>query len=269
MKTIFLFFGSLLFSLFIRAQTIDTAYMECWYKFSYINLPLETMGEDLMVLQIGKNCSKFYSQYTQECDSLNATPEGRKLWRQLFLSGAATNNFPYARTHSYIHKNYPPNRITVTDFNNLTHYKFTEDFERQTWQIQPETQEILGFSCQKADCEFRGRKYEAWFTPEIPIDNGPWKFAGLPGLIVAVADTAGLYQFELTGINRSERPIYFGYYSRPKYVKTDRKTFLNACWKYHSDSGGQTKAVSSVDFSFLDSKPVKLKYDQMETDYPH
>ncbi|WP_302304519.1 hypothetical protein, partial [Culturomica massiliensis] len=44
---------------------------------------------------------------------------------------------------------------------------------------------------------------------------------------------------------------------------------LNACWKYHSDSGGQTKAVSSVDFSFLDSKPVKLKYDQMETDYPH
>lgn len=75
MKTIFLFFGSLLFSLFIRAQTIDTAYMECWYKFSYINLPLETMGEDLMVLQIGKNCSKFYSQYTQECDSLNATPK--------------------------------------------------------------------------------------------------------------------------------------------------------------------------------------------------
>ena len=141
--------------------------------------------------------------------------------------------------------------------------------EKQNWQIQPETKEILGFSCQKADCEFRGRKYEAWFTPEIPIDNGPWKFAGLPGLIVAVADTAGLYQFELTGINRSERPIYFGYYSRPKYVKTDRKTFLNACWKYHSDSDGQTKAVSSVDFSFLDSKPVKLKYDQMETDYPH
>ena len=269
MRTICLFFGVFLFSLCVRAQVIDTAYMECWYKFSYIKLKLETMGEDLMVLQIGKNCSKFYSQYTHESDSLLATPEGMKVWKQLFEAGFATGNFPHARTFSYIHKNYPENQITVADKNNLSNYKFTEDFEKQNWQIQPETKEILGFSCQKADCEFRGRKYEAWFTPEIPIDNGPWKFAGLPGLIVAIADTAGLYRFELTGINRSERPIYFGYYSRPKYVKTDRKTFLNACWKYHSDSSGQTKAVSSVDFSFLNSEPVKLKYDQMETDYPH
>ena len=54
MRTICLFFGIFLFSLCVRAQVIDTAYMECWYKFSYIKLKLETMGEDLMVLQIGK-----------------------------------------------------------------------------------------------------------------------------------------------------------------------------------------------------------------------
>lgn len=115
MRTICLFFGIFLFSLCVRAQVIDTAYMECWYKFSYIKLKLETMGEDLMVLQIGKNCSKFYSQYTHENDSLLATPEGMKVWRQLFEAGFATGNFPHSRTLSYIHKNYPENQITVAD----------------------------------------------------------------------------------------------------------------------------------------------------------
>lgn len=269
MRTIFLLFGFFLFSLCVRAQVIDTAYMECLYKFSYIKVAMETTGEDLMVLQIGKNSSKFYSQYTQESDSLLSTPEGMKIWGQLFSAGAATNNFPHSRTHGYIHKNYPKDQITVTDHNNMTHYKFTEDIEKQNWQILPETKEILGFSCQKADCEFRGRKYEAWFTPEIPVDNGPWKFGGLPGLIVSVADTANLYRFELTSINRSDRAIIFGRYSHPRYVKTDRKTFLNACWNFFSDSSTQTKAISSIDLPFLNSKPKKLKYDFMETDYPH
>ena len=40
---------------------------------------------------------------------------------------------------------------------------------------------MASFDCQKAECDFRGRRWEAWFTTEIPVGEGPWKLRGLPG----------------------------------------------------------------------------------------
>lgn len=53
-------------------------------------------------------------------------------------------------------------------------------------------------------CYFRGRSYVAWFTMDIPIENGPWKFAGLPGLILKVYDDKKLYDFECVKIEKNK-----------------------------------------------------------------
>jgi GLPGLI family protein len=45
---------------------------------------------------------------------------------------------------------------------------------------------ILGFNCNKASLNYRGRKYIAYYTIEIPSRNGPFKFHGLPGLILEI-----------------------------------------------------------------------------------
>lgn len=52
------------------------------------------------------------------------------------------------------------------------------------WVISNDTMTILGKKCFSAKCNFRGRKYIAYFCPEIPINDGPWKLNGLPGLIL-------------------------------------------------------------------------------------
>ncbi len=80
--------------------------------------------------------------------------------------------------------------------------------EQWNWQIHPDTMTHLGYRCQKATCTWRGRDYEAWFTPEIPVNDGSMKFFGLPGLIVKVADTENTYIFNLKGIERKIKPIY-------------------------------------------------------------
>ena len=58
------------------------------------------------------------------------------------------------------------------------------------WKIQSNDKEtILGYKAQKAVCEFGGRNWTAWFTNEIPIMDGPYKFSGLPGLIIQMYDS--------------------------------------------------------------------------------
>lgn len=56
------------------------------------------------------------------------------------------------------------------------------------WKLHSETKKIGSYNCQKATIEFRGRNYTAWFTNQIPVRYGPWKFQGLSGFILEVYD---------------------------------------------------------------------------------
>ncbi|WP_196887348.1 GLPGLI family protein [Aureivirga sp. CE67] len=80
-------------------------------------------------------------------------------------------------------KNEVYNQINTTDT------IYTKDIHPAlNWELSDETKKIHNFNCQKATLNFRGRKYIAWYTPEIPIFSGPWKFKGLPGLILEVSN---------------------------------------------------------------------------------
>ncbi|MHA6696648.1 GLPGLI family protein [Chryseobacterium sp. A301] len=75
-------------------------------------------------------------------------------------------------------------------------YAYQED-RKMAWEIQDETTKVGDYSAQKATVDFGGRKWTAWFTTEIPFADGPYKFSGLPGLIVKVEDESGEYSFDL------------------------------------------------------------------------
>ncbi|WP_226063493.1 GLPGLI family protein [Kaistella polysaccharea] len=75
-------------------------------------------------------------------------------------------------------------------------YAYEED-RPMDWKILPETSKIGDYKTQKAETDFAGRIWYAWFTTEIPFQDGPYKFSGLPGLIVKVEDSQGDYSFDL------------------------------------------------------------------------
>ncbi len=75
-------------------------------------------------------------------------------------------------------------------------YSYEED-RTFDWKILPETVTIGNYKAQKATTKFAGRIWNAWFTTEVPFQDGPYKFSGLPGLIVKVEDEAGDYSFDL------------------------------------------------------------------------
>ena len=87
--------------------------------------------------------------------------------------------------------------------------RIKEGIPSLNWKISDEQKKIGNFNCQKATTNFRGRRYIAWFTSEIPTNIGPWKLHGLPGLILNVVDSEGdisLYAKQITKVPNNSFP---------------------------------------------------------------
>lgn len=76
-----------------------------------------------------------------------------------------------------------------------TYYSVSEKIPEMNWKLYNEEKKISNYNCKKAETSFRGRNYVVWYTEEIPISSGPWKFNGLPGLILSVEDSQGIYKW--------------------------------------------------------------------------
>jgi GLPGLI family protein len=70
-----------------------------------------------------------------------------------------------------------------------TELNVVQEMSYRQWNILNETKEILNFNCRKAKGVFHGREYIAWFTTDIPFKAAPWRFNGLPGVLLAIKST--------------------------------------------------------------------------------
>jgi GLPGLI family protein len=231
MKKIFILSITVLLCSQIKAQDIlDTSYFECTYTFTQMTDTVtqkKSIRDRDMRLLIGKTYSKFYSQKLQNLDSiLNSMTEAERI---SMLSGG---NFidlikKYSSTEAYkVYTNHKEHQITVTDFQPPSRVLYSEPLPNQNWKILSDTKDFNGYKCQKATSSFRGRDYVAWFTNEIPVKEGPWKFNGLPGLIVKVYDTQEHYDFELTSVRKINQQITF---NGQDYNKVSLKDHIKIC----------------------------------------
>lgn len=79
------------------------------------------------------------------------------------------------------------------------------------WKILSDKQKIGEYNTQKATTEFGGRKWTAWFSSDIPFQDGPYKFSGLPGLIVKIEDEAKDYSWVLQGNKKLQDYTEYSY----------------------------------------------------------
>lgn len=99
-------------------------------------------------------------------------------------------------------KNYPKMDVRFSEviLNGFTPVNLAYDEEiKIDWKIKPEKEKVGAYNTQKAAATFGGRIWTAWFSPELPFQDGPYKFFGLPGLIVKIQDTDKDYTWELQG----------------------------------------------------------------------
>ena len=159
---------------------------------------------ETMVLTLGKTLSKFESLGTQLSDSmLAANTSARTTPDDLQALTNKMRALPRIRFRYAIYKTAAGRQVTHYEPLGMSTFRYDEPAGALTWTIVPGAPAtIAGYSCQQATASFGGRRWQAWFTREVPVPEGPYKFGGLPGLIVKVADTRGYYTFELLQLRK-------------------------------------------------------------------
>lgn len=192
----FLFLFSFSFT-FITAQNKRFIYE---YSFNVDSTNTQNLQKEMVVLDVNPTGSKFYSYEKSKSDSLLYI----EIEKQKNSDSDLINFKPtYKGNINYtVSKNYPDFKTFLHIGMGADEYKVFDDRE-MTWKILPEKQKIGEFDAQKAETEMFGRKWTAWFTTEIPLQDGPYKFRGLPGLIVKVEDLTKTHSFELKGISKN------------------------------------------------------------------
>ena len=245
-----------------KFTVLDSARMKFTYLFkykkSYSRIDSDSsLAEDKQSLIIGNRISKYYSEYY-----FNSCERVMNNERNIPMEDGACG--------FEIFKNYPTSKMTVTDqagsFSLGGNYKYEESSPSFQWKIENDTTTILSYSCQKATNTFRGRNYTAWFAPEIPSNNGPWKFGGLPGLILKISDESNRYQFECIGIQQLEKPEPIKFYNL-RYITLKRKEMDKVYRRFFKDPiqfwnavGSEMRGqVTAADLPKMTYNPIELE----------
>ena len=252
----------------IHAQdkSIDSLVMEVVYHETVVTDTVTwTTVTDTTLLKIGKDCAAFYSEDLYFADSLERTPGGATALRQLQFEYARQGRISdlTSNTGEYTYLNYPDGKITVRARIYNGHVEFSEYLQPQEWELSDSTCTIKGYICFKAATEFRGRRWTAWYCPDIPVRWGPWKLNGLPGLIIEAYDSKKEYHYELVGLDADLAGEIILYdMAGGKYIHTDRIKYLRA---YAGDEFIMGEFAREIDMPELSSG--HRNYDSRETDY--
>lgn len=167
------------------------------YKFIPDSTNTSDVKTEMMNLDKSSEGSKFYSYTVYHSDSIMRVD----LEKQLATTGMinVTSEMRKGLVRYSVSKDYPHYKTFLHNQILGDHYKVSDD-RKLNWKMSAEKQKIGEWNTQKAETEFGGRKWIAWFTSDIPIQDGPYKFHGLPGLIVKLEDRTKSHIFTLQAV---------------------------------------------------------------------
>lgn len=256
-----------------ESETLASETMEFVYDYrccvDTVGLLSENYDSDNMLLQIGPDgLSKFSSYKNLTVDSILMRSTQEQIVDAALEGKLSTGEF------MTIYKNYPAGRLTHTEKICQDWFRYEEEMPSFEWELTDSVAEVLGYECQSARCRFRGREWTVFYTEEIPLMDGPWKFHGLPGLIMKASDGKGYYTFECIGIkSKADRPITlykvpFNTTDRMEYYDAKHRYEINPYAYYEATTGGSVTVTDESGNPQLDAyDPIELPYDYLELDW--
>ena len=209
------------------------------YKFIPDSTNVSDVKTEMMFLDTKKEGSKYYSYTVFNSDSAMKVD----LEKQLAATGSINirSDMKKGDVRYSVTKTYPDYQICIHRRLSMDAYKVAED-RKINWEISSEKEKIGGWIAQKAEADFAGRHWIAWFSTEIPIQDGPYKFQGLPGLIVKIEDKTGSHKMELKGIKNIKGDLDINVFEA-KEIAINSKQFQKVMKEYENDP---TKGIKQM-----------------------
>ena len=222
----------------IHAQ--DKVYsLQCIYKLDFQpdSTDKQSKKSENMLLLIDNVNSVFKSLNKNIIDSLDLIPFGTgDLNEILKLMSSKRTNFRFTITKD------SSEELKYMDYIDINIYQYAEPKNKFNWTIYDDTATISGYRCQKATTKYGGRIWIAWFTNEVGLSNGPYKFGGLPGLIIQIQDSFNYYSFTLSELHNSPSILYRTKKEIQKISKDDFYSSLT----YYMDNQFEMMALRGV-----------------------
>ena len=242
-----------------------------------------------MTLLTGKDGSMYFNPMSLYVDSLCSTADGKAKLREIQMKAWVTTNpdgsmsidmtkgnAPKKSVYTYAIKDPAKSTVTLYGKWGSDNGYYTEPYEQQQWEVVADsTATVLGYECVMARMAYHGREWKAWFAPEIPVQDGPWKFCGLPGLILKAETADGLFSFVADALQTVDEPMP-PMYSERDYSKTDRREALKSEDYLRNNEESVLKAqlgpTVRIDYRDENGNPIEVpKFDRqlhaIETDY--
>ncbi len=254
------------------------------YNYPHKHLKTDAKAYDSeykMMLLANSGYSKFFSPRTEFLDSLISTPAGKAVHDKMFSVGVKkaieTGDHSYVPTNQgslYVFKNKGDSIVTVYDQAGMFDKGYYSDpLAEMVWEVGDSVKIVLGYECVMAETDYHGRQWTVWFTPDIPIQDGPWKLCGLPGLILEAYESTGQHQFIATGIQSSNQEIV-PIYNPKKYDKMSRKDMLRGMRQYPTNGAtmvnpfiSNTPTGEKIEIKHAVNSAPDLHIDFLEIDY--
>lgn len=202
------------------------------YRFKSDSLHRDQSDKENMVLQILPHGSRFYSQVKAVYDSVVQVT----LKKAVFSRGNHHDftKLKMANVKSEVVKKYPNYESTLKTSIGNTRLALRNE-KKLNWKISNEKDQILGYKVQKATTFWRGRSWIAWFTQEIPLQDGPYEFSGLPGLILRIEDSKADHSFTLVAIRKNSAENKADLFINEKEIEVTEEKFRKFWTDYKKD----------------------------------
>ncbi len=231
------------------------------------------------ILQIAPQISYYYDQQQYFIDSLLNDPKGKALYAQvtdMAMAEARASSGDYMAIRDKMgykwgkqyrcKKDFNTGEISVRDSNMGDKFRYKVDMSDLKWELNDSVKNILGYECQLAEADYHGRKWYAWFAPDIPVQDGPWQLCGLPGLIMQAATDGGDYEFIIKGIQKCNERIKDSFEKDNDFI-SNRKAFLRMMRNSRDHRAEQISAYTGGLVNPVGLKRWKYLVDFIETDY--
>lgn len=227
----------LLFILFGTSAIAQNKRFIYEYKFIPDSENTSDIQTEMMFLDTSKEGSKYYSYTVFNSDSLTKVDTEKQL--KVSDSAYVDPVLQKGMVRYSVTKNYPDYKTNIHRSIGMYAYKISED-RKINWKILSEKEKIGEWNAQKAETDFAGRHWIAWFSTDIPIQDGPYKFYGLPGLIIKIEDKTGSHKLELKGIKNITEKMNVNVIE-PKEIAINSKKFQKLVKDQESRQNNQIK----------------------------